>query len=148
MARYTVEYEHDEAGWWVARVRGVRGCITQGRTIAQARRRIREALSLAIPRAAGAELVDEVRLPPEARRALRRVAVAERRLELAHATAIAARCAGARVLTGPPVGLSVRDAAEVLGVSHQRVHQLKSSSASRAPGRRGGHASTNGAARG
>jgi predicted RNase H-like HicB family nuclease len=44
--RYRVAYERDEAGWWVASVRGVRGCHTQGRTVDEARRRIREALEL------------------------------------------------------------------------------------------------------
>ena len=44
---YRVAYERDESGWWVATVRGVRGCHTQGRTVDEARRRIREALELA-----------------------------------------------------------------------------------------------------
>ena len=43
---YRVSYERDELGWWVASVRGVRGCHTQGRTVDEARRRIREALEL------------------------------------------------------------------------------------------------------
>jgi predicted RNase H-like HicB family nuclease len=43
---YRVAYERDESGWWVATVRGVRGCHTQGRTVDEARRRIREALGL------------------------------------------------------------------------------------------------------
>src|ERR1700716_316638 len=30
---YRVAYERDESGWWVASVRGVRGCHTQGRTV-------------------------------------------------------------------------------------------------------------------
>ena len=37
---YRVAYERDESGWWVATVRGVRGCHTQGRTVDEARRRI------------------------------------------------------------------------------------------------------------
>ncbi len=44
---YRVAYERDDSGWWVvATVRGVRGCHTQGRTVDEARRRIREALDL------------------------------------------------------------------------------------------------------
>ena len=39
-------YERDESGWWAATVRGVRVCHTQGRTVDEARRRIREALEL------------------------------------------------------------------------------------------------------
>lgn len=46
MKRYRVTYERDESGWWVASVSGVRGCHTQGRTVDEARRRIKEALEL------------------------------------------------------------------------------------------------------
>ena len=45
---YHVAYERDESGRWVASVRGVRGCHTQGRTVDEARRRIREAMELFI----------------------------------------------------------------------------------------------------
>ena len=47
---YRVAYERDESGWWVATVRGVRGCHTQGRTVDEAQRRIREALGLFVER--------------------------------------------------------------------------------------------------
>jgi predicted RNase H-like HicB family nuclease len=36
---YTVRYERDETGWWVAQVKEAPAAITQGRTIAEARRR-------------------------------------------------------------------------------------------------------------
>lgn len=64
MANYVVTYERDEDGWWIAHVRGVAGVNSDGKTVAEARRRVREALSLAIgdTEAAAAELVDEVRL--------------------------------------------------------------------------------------
>lgn len=60
---YTVTYERDEAGWWIARVQGVAGVNSDGRTVDDARRRVREALSLAIgdEAAEAAELVEEVR---------------------------------------------------------------------------------------
>jgi hypothetical protein len=35
---YRVAYKRDESGWWVATVRGVRGCHTQGRTVDEAAR--------------------------------------------------------------------------------------------------------------
>ena len=41
MSAYHVPYERDESGWWVASVREVRGCHTQGRTVDEARRRER-----------------------------------------------------------------------------------------------------------
>ena len=53
--RYRVAYERDESGWWVASVSGVRGCHTQGRTVDEARRRIREALQSFVDDARGLE---------------------------------------------------------------------------------------------
>src|SRR5438093_151744 len=68
---YRVAYERDESGWWVATVRGVRGCHTQGRTVDEARRRIREALELFVDDARKALIVDDVKLPTTATRAIR-----------------------------------------------------------------------------
>ncbi len=125
MKAYRVVYERDEARWWVARIPAVPGCVTQGRTVAEARRRVRDALALFVRGAARARLVDEVRLPAPVRRALARLAAAERRVDEARALAAQARVLAAKVLTSSPLRLSVRDAAEVLGLSHQRVQQLK-----------------------
>ena len=60
---YRVAYERDDSGWWVASVRGLRGCHTQGRTVDEARRRIVEALALFVDNARQATIVDEVKLP-------------------------------------------------------------------------------------
>ena len=68
---YRVAYERDESGWWVASVRGVRGCHTQGRTVEEARRRIREALALFVDDARKVPIVDDVKLPTAATRAIR-----------------------------------------------------------------------------
>ncbi len=68
---YRVAYERDESGWWVATVRGVRGCHTRGRTVDEARRRIREALELFIDNARRVPIVDDVKLPSAATRAIR-----------------------------------------------------------------------------
>ena len=63
MSAYHVTYERDESGWWVASVREVRGCHTQGRTVDEARRRIRKAMELFVEDARSAKLVDNVKLP-------------------------------------------------------------------------------------
>jgi predicted RNase H-like HicB family nuclease len=60
---YHVAYDRDESGWWVASVREVRGCHTQGRTVDEARRRIRKAMELFVDDARSAKLVDNVKLP-------------------------------------------------------------------------------------
>ena len=54
---YRIAYERDESGWWVASVRGVRGCHTQGRTVEEARRRVIEAMELFVDDARTASLV-------------------------------------------------------------------------------------------
>ena len=121
--KYRVVFERDESGAWIARVPSVPGCHTYGRTIDQARRRIREALGLWVEGAEKAELVEDVRLPARAEDALRRStrarAEAERRRQQAHA----ATTRTAKVLV-EDLQLSLRDAGELLGLSYQRVLQL------------------------
>ena len=126
MSTYTVRYERDESGWWVAQVKESPAAITQGRTIAEARRRIREALALALDddaKAEKAKLIDDVKLPADVRRALVRAQVARKRLEADAAIAQASTTAAIAKLV-KKLGLSVRDAGELLGISYQRVQQL------------------------
>jgi predicted RNase H-like HicB family nuclease len=122
---YQVIYHRDSAGWWVASVRDVPGCHSQGRTIDEARRRVREALGLFAPDADSAELTDTVRLPLRARRAVDQAQRIRARAEQAQTEARAAAEEAARVLA-VDVGLSVRDVGRLLGLSHQRVHQIRS----------------------
>jgi predicted RNase H-like HicB family nuclease len=58
--QYEVVYQRDETGWWQARVPQIPGCHTQGRTVEEARRRIREALSLFVDDTDTAEFSDVV----------------------------------------------------------------------------------------
>src|SRR6266849_2792599 len=76
---YHVAYERDESGWWVASVRGVRGCYTQGRTVDEARRRIVEAMELFVDNARSAKIVDDVKLPAPAKKAIRMYATLRKR---------------------------------------------------------------------
>lgn len=120
---YRVVLERDESGAWIARIPSVPGCHSHGRSLVEARRRVREALSLWVADADGAELVDDVRLPRDALAAVRRsgrsrVRLAEVRSEASTATADAV----SRLVDD--LGLGVRDAAYLLGLSFQRVQQV------------------------
>jgi predicted RNase H-like HicB family nuclease len=121
---YRVAYERDESGWWVASVRGVRGCHTQGRTVDEARRRIDEALGLFVDDARRAKIVDEVRLPAGAAQAIRDYATLRKKADTEDRRAAKAARRAVRVLRGGRLRMSARDAARLLGLSHQRVHQL------------------------
>jgi predicted RNase H-like HicB family nuclease len=122
---YRVAYERDESGWWVASVKGVRGCHTQGRTVDEARRRIREALGLFVDDARrAARIVDDVKLPTAATRAIRAYTTLRRRAEQDDRRAAAAARRAVRLLRGGRLRMSARDAARLLGLSHQRIHQL------------------------
>jgi predicted RNase H-like HicB family nuclease len=104
-------------------VPAIRGCHTYGRTLEQARRRIREALCLWVEDVDEAELIEQVQLPAPLRQALRRSESARARAESERRNAQDVTAASALELVREH-GLSLRDAGELLGLSHQRVQQL------------------------
>jgi predicted RNase H-like HicB family nuclease len=126
--RYTVRYELDESGTWVATLPKLPGCVTQGRSIAQARTRIRQALAAYtgdVRMARAAELVDDIDVRALGAQSTEIVSKVQReRAELeARKVAVAPSTAqAARKLV--KAGLSVRDVGALLGLSHQRVQQL------------------------
>ena len=119
---YRVVFERDEAGLWTARVRSVAGCHTQGRRLAQARERIREALSLFDGHADTVELVDDVRLPAQVTRLVKAQRSARSKQAAMEAELRALNVKAARELTRQ-LGLSLRDTGELLGVSQESVRQ-------------------------
>jgi len=123
MSTYTVRYERDETGWWVAQVKEVRGCHTQGKSIAQARTRIREALGLFVADAQRAKLIDEVAVPPVAKTLVKQVLTGRAKIKLEEEKVQGSMKKAAQVLTSE-VGISRRDAGELLGISYQRVQQI------------------------
>jgi predicted RNase H-like HicB family nuclease len=120
--KYTAAYEHDGSMWYV-HIRELESCHSQGRTIAQARSRIREALSLFDVNAANAEIVDDIRLPRTLLAQLKKHREERERVEELTNHVREAHATLARVLT-KEVGVSLSDAGELLGVSKQRVEQV------------------------
>jgi predicted RNase H-like HicB family nuclease len=118
-----VIYERDETGWWVASVPAVPGCLTQGKNLDQARRRIREALSLYVDDrvARTATLEEDVRLPADVRSRLRKLEAARTKAAEAdeHRRSVVQELA--RYLASD---FSYQDIGEFLQVSRQRVGQL------------------------
>ena len=126
-----VAYDRDESGWWAASVRELRACHTQGRTVDEARRRIVEAMELFIDNARSAKIIDDVKLPAAAKRAIRAYATLRRRAEQEDRGAALAARRAVKALRGGRLKMSARDAARMLGLSHQRVHQLAQERADR-----------------
>jgi predicted RNase H-like HicB family nuclease len=131
---YVVRLEHHEDGWWIARVSGVKGVHSNGRSIDEAMRRVREALSLAVDDAEGAELVPDVQLPTRVKNLLERQAEARRRAQEEQDEASRLQARAALELT-EKLGLSLRDAGALLGVSHMMASKALQAA-------RGGRATT------
>lgn len=128
MKTYKTVFRPDDNGWWFIDVPELPGCHSQARNIASGRDHIREAISMV----ANADLdtfdIDiDYQLPKaqqsavaKARRSRERAAeAAQRATEAARATEEAIRA-----LQEGPGKLAMRDVAELVGVSHQRVAQI------------------------
>lgn len=122
MGKYRVVYERDETKAWTVSVPGVPGCFTWGRSLAQAKARAREALASHLDVSQSSlELDDDVRVAGAAR-AIQAALDARRCSTAAQAIAQKATAEAAQALV--EAGLTMRDAATILGLSHQRIGQL------------------------
>jgi predicted RNase H-like HicB family nuclease len=116
---YSAVYVLDDNQKWFVRVTELQGAHSYGRTIAAARRNIRQAVAVVLDAEEHTfNIVDDIRVPDQT--ALEKVL---------HARAVAAQVATEadsslrRYVRLSP--LSERDLAELLGMSHQRIHQLR-----------------------
>jgi hypothetical protein len=71
-----------------------------------------------------AKIVDNVKLPADAKKAISAYAKLRKKADEGDRRAAAAARRAVRVLRGRRLKMSARDAAEFLGLSHQRIHQL------------------------
>jgi predicted RNase H-like HicB family nuclease len=124
-SNYVAVYERDPEGdAWLVRVKDIDGCHTYGRTLRQAETRIREALSLWLDREP-----ETLEITPQwpADVAMLAAEVSKAR----YAASKSAQTAGSTTVKAAKkldrMGLSRRDTADVLGISHQRVQQLLTS---------------------
>jgi len=124
MRRVRAVFDRDESGAWIVSVPAIRGCHSYGRTLEQARARIREALRLFDVQRV--DLAEDIRLPAELLAGVRHARRARQRAEAQRSAAQAElRTTAARLARA---GLSRRDAGDLLGLSRQRVQQLKTMS--------------------
>lgn len=119
---YVAVYERDDIDdAWNVHIQGLDGCQTYGRSLRQAQGRIREALAAWLDKDPDALIVHD-QLPAALTAVAVNVARVRRDAELAGTKAQRQTVEAVKKLTG--LGLSRRDAAELLGLSHQRVQQL------------------------
>ena len=122
---YVAVYERDpESDAWLVHIKGIDGCQTYGRSLRQAEARIREALALWLDRDPDGLSITPV-WPSELVDAATQVSRAREAASAAAQEAGATTAKVARRLER--MGLSRRDAADILGISHQRVQQLLAS---------------------
>jgi predicted RNase H-like HicB family nuclease len=122
-AVYRYERQPDGGAAWIVELVEEPRCHTFGRTLRAAQRNIREAAAAWYEvEPSQVEVDDDVRLPPPASRALGRSRALRDRERKANEQARAATAAAVAALRD--VGLSERDTGTLLGLSHQRVHQL------------------------
>ena len=118
-------FERDrKSAAWLVHIQGMEACHTYGRTLRQAEMRIREALGAWLDRDPE-ELVIRPVWPAELVEVATGVAGARTTAAKASHDASVATARAAKRLER--MGLSRRDAAAVLGISHQRVQQLLAS---------------------
>jgi predicted RNase H-like HicB family nuclease len=123
MATYTAQLEREADGRWTVELLEEPRVHTWGNTVTQALTRIREAAAMWFDTdEASIELIPAPVLPKTALRIIEQAGHARDQARTADRVAIEKTKKAAVELARR--GISMRDAAAILGISHQRVHQL------------------------
>jgi predicted RNase H-like HicB family nuclease len=126
---YTARFDLDESGYWavVVNMGGGKAAISDGQTLPKARRRIRQSIALLLDVDEHSfDVREEINLPTKAMVRLRRYQGAREKLEHDALEAAEAARSAAKVLSA--LGVSRRDAGDLLGLSGARVQQVLNSS--------------------
>jgi predicted RNase H-like HicB family nuclease len=123
VAEHRVVYRRSAAGDWVASVPGRRRLRGQGRTLRQARQRLRAALARVVEDPFEIDFVEDVRLPPPARGLLVAHWKARRRLERETQLADLASTKALSALLA--LRLNIKDVGDLLGLSPLKLVRLK-----------------------
>ena len=123
MSEHKVVYRRTTKGEWVASVEGVRRCRGRGRTLRQARQQLRIALARVVADPYQMDFVEDVRLPPPARKLILQHWAARRRLAKEQARADSAARAALQAILG--LAVSVKDAGDLLGLPPLKLQRLR-----------------------
>jgi len=122
---YTARLEREKDGRWTVELEEEPRVHTWGKTVDQALARMREAAALWFQTDEHRiDLVPRPVLPKATSRTVERARQAREEARRADRIAVEQTRKAAAVLTSR--GISMRDTAAILGISHQRVHQLLS----------------------
>ena len=125
---YRVTYDRDDNHRWLVRCPEIPGAHSHGRTLASARSNIREAIALVLdlPDDTDFEVVEVIRVSdPELQKALDHARdLRQHARELDEQSRVATLEAVA-TSNNSDDSIGMRDVAELLGISHQRVQQLE-----------------------
>lgn len=125
----TAHFEIDQDRYWyvVAELGAGKAAISDGQTLPKARRRIRQAIALLLNVNESAfDVREEINLPRKAMTTLRRHQGAQEKLKAGATEAAEAARSAAQVLA--KLGLSRRDAGDLLGLSGARIQQVLNNS--------------------
>jgi predicted RNase H-like HicB family nuclease len=123
MKTYTARLERERDGRWTVELEEEPRVHTWGKTVDQALTRMREAAGLWFQIDEGQiELIPRPVLPKATGHTVEQARQARAQARDADSLAVEQTRKAAAALTGR--GISMRDAAAILGISHQRVHQL------------------------
>ncbi|MEA2010224.1 MAG: type II toxin-antitoxin system HicB family antitoxin [Actinomycetota bacterium] len=127
---YSAVFERDDNDRWFVHCPDVSGAHSHGRTLASARSNIREAIALVLDvgESGGFDLVEEIHLNDHALETATTRArdIRDQASDLEGQARVATLDAIERAAASD-VALSMRDLADLLGISHQRVQQLSAS---------------------